>query len=118
MDAIRTGSHSALNLLETAVSSARSGFASMFSTVDEYERALIRQRRAQGRYDQSMLPVLTFIGWATVIAVRALWFDCRRFPPADQDADRQHDDAAQHDLKHRLQERRVHVARPDPGDRP
>ena len=33
-------------------------------------------------------------------------------------SDREHDRAAQHDLEHRLQERRVHVARADEGDRP
>jgi hypothetical protein len=75
MDAIQSSSHPALNLLETAVSSARSGFAGAFSTVNEYERALIRQRRAQGRYDQSMLPVLMFIGCAIVIAALAMWLD-------------------------------------------
>jgi hypothetical protein len=39
-----------LNALEAAVSSARSGFACMFSTSDEYENALITARRAEGRY--------------------------------------------------------------------
>ena len=38
--------------------------------------------------------------------------------PADQYPDREHDGAAEHDLEHRLQERRVHVARADEGDRP
>ena len=37
---------------------------------------------------------------------------------ADQYPDREHDGPAQHDLEHRLQERRVHVARADEGDRP
>ena len=36
--------------LEATVDSARAGFACMFSTSDEYERALIAVRRAEGRY--------------------------------------------------------------------
>jgi hypothetical protein len=75
MDAIRNGSDAALNLLETAIAPARSAFASMFSTVDETERARIRQRRAEGRYDQSLLPVLMFIGCAMAITIVALLFD-------------------------------------------
>lgn len=39
-----------LNSLEAAASAARTGFACMFSTSDEYERALISARRAEGRY--------------------------------------------------------------------
>ena len=48
-----TRSHSAnatLMSLEAAAVSARGGFACMFSTSDEYETALILERRAQGRY--------------------------------------------------------------------
>ena len=40
----------ALISLEAAAASARGGFACMFSTSDEYETALISERRAQGRY--------------------------------------------------------------------
>jgi hypothetical protein len=47
------GSHATLIALEAAVVSARSGFACMFSTSDEYETALITERRAQGRYAAS-----------------------------------------------------------------
>ena len=36
--------------LEAAAASARGGFACLFSTADEYETALIAERRAQGRY--------------------------------------------------------------------
>jgi hypothetical protein len=36
--------------LEAAAASARSGFACIFSTSDEYEAALIDVRRAEGRY--------------------------------------------------------------------
>jgi hypothetical protein len=39
-----------LSALEAAASSARAGFACMFSTSDEYESALIAARRAEGRY--------------------------------------------------------------------
>jgi hypothetical protein len=42
----------------------------MFSTSDEYERALITERRAQGRYDQprSRWPLVMFAGCAVVVA--------------------------------------------------
>jgi choline-glycine betaine transporter len=36
--------------LEEIAVSARAGFACMFSTSDEYEAALISERRAEGRY--------------------------------------------------------------------
>jgi hypothetical protein len=75
MDAIRNGSDTALTVLETAADAARSTFASMFLTVNEAERARIRQRRAEGRYDQSILPVLMFVGCATAITIVALLFD-------------------------------------------
>lgn len=51
--------------LEAAATSARGGFACMFSTSDEYETALITERRAQGRYDQPRgrwPAVMMFIG--------------------------------------------------------
>ena len=37
---------------------------------------------------------------------------------ADQNTGYEHQRSAQHNLKHRLQERRVHVARPDPSNGP
>ena len=57
---------SALMSLEAAAASARGGFACMFSTSDEYETALITERRAQGRYDQprSRWPAVMFVGCA------------------------------------------------------
>jgi len=60
----------ALMSLEAAAVSARAGFACMFSTSDEYERALITERRAQGRYDrpQSRWPLLMLAGCAVVMA--------------------------------------------------
>ncbi len=55
--------------LEAEESSARSGFACLFSTSDEYERALITQRREQGRYGRphGPWPVLMFIGCAMML---------------------------------------------------
>ena len=48
--------------LESAATVARGGFACMFSTSDEYETALITERRAQGRYDRpkSRWPLVMF----------------------------------------------------------
>ncbi len=71
MDTIRKHSaHAALISLEAAAASARGGFACMFSTSDEYEMALISERRAQGRYDQprNHLPAVIFIGCALMVA--------------------------------------------------
>ena len=58
MDTARSNSsNAALIALETAAASARSGFACMFSSSDEYETALITERRAQGRYDRAANPL-------------------------------------------------------------
>jgi hypothetical protein len=48
---------------------ARGGFACMFSTSDEYEAALITQRRTQGHYDQprSRWPAVMFVGCALMV---------------------------------------------------
>ena len=65
MDSARSESpNTALIALETAAASARSGFGCMFSTSDEYETALITERRAQGRYDRPRTnwPMIAFIG--------------------------------------------------------
>ena len=65
MDTARSNSSNlALIALETAAASARSGFACMFSTSDEYETALITERRARGRYDRPRTnwPMIAFIG--------------------------------------------------------
>jgi len=55
--------------LEADASSARSGFACLFSTSDEYERALIMQRRDEGRYGRPRgpWPMLMFIGCAMTL---------------------------------------------------
>ena len=62
--------HAALMSLEAAAASARGGFACMFSNSDEYETALITERRAQGRYEQrrSRWPALMFVGCALLVA--------------------------------------------------
>ena len=63
----RRNPQAALNSLEAAAISARGGFACMFSTAEEFEAALISERRASGRY-ASRWPVLMFIGCAMMIA--------------------------------------------------
>jgi hypothetical protein len=59
-----------LLLLEAAAASARGGFACMFSTSEEYETALISERRAQGRYNprRGRWPAIMFLGCAIVVA--------------------------------------------------
>jgi hypothetical protein len=72
MNAIRTENTDAvLRSLEAAAASARGGFACMFSNSDEYETALISERRAQGRYDRPRSrrwPAMMFVGCALVVA--------------------------------------------------
>jgi hypothetical protein len=60
----------ALMSLETAAAAARGGFACMFSTSEEYETAVITERRAQGRYarPRSRWPLTVFAGCALVVA--------------------------------------------------
>jgi hypothetical protein len=75
MNTSRTeNAHTALISLEAAAESARAGFACMFSTSDEYETALISERRAQGRYGQrrSRWPLVVFAGCALMVAGTAL----------------------------------------------
>jgi hypothetical protein len=62
--------NAALISLEDAAASARSGFACMFSTSDEYETALISERRAQGRYHRprNLWPIVMFAGCTLLIA--------------------------------------------------
>jgi hypothetical protein len=63
-------SQAALMSLEAAAASARGEFACMFSTSDEYETALITERRAQGRYDRrrSPWPAVLFVGCTLMLA--------------------------------------------------
>jgi hypothetical protein len=65
-----SNAHTTMMSLEAAAVSARAGFACMFSTSDEYETALISERRAQGRYDRrrSRWPAVIFVGCALMVA--------------------------------------------------
>jgi hypothetical protein len=64
------GVSAALLSLEADAASAREGFACMFSTSDEYESALVVERRARGRYRRphNAWPIVAFIGLALLIA--------------------------------------------------
>jgi hypothetical protein len=64
-----SNAHTTLMSLEAAATSARGGFACVFSTSDEYETALISERRAQGRYGrrQSRWPAVMFVGGALMV---------------------------------------------------
>jgi hypothetical protein len=69
--ALTRSNHRELSLvpLEEIAVSARNGFACMFSTSDEYEAALIDERRAEGRYRKHQhLPMILFWGCAIGIA--------------------------------------------------
>lgn len=57
--------------LEAIAASARNGFACLFSTSDEYEAALIKERRAEGRYRQpSRWPMVAF--WVFALAMASV----------------------------------------------
>ena len=68
------GAKAALLSLEAEAVSARGGFACMFSTADEYETALIAERRAQGRYGRSTnpWPMALFVACALAMMGTAL----------------------------------------------
>jgi hypothetical protein len=61
--------HPGLISLEAAAASARGGFACMFSSSDEYETALITERRTQGRYTSSRIiwPKIVFTGCLVLV---------------------------------------------------
>jgi hypothetical protein len=65
----RRNAQAALMSLEAAAVSARGGFACLFSSSDEYENALISERRAQGRYGRprSHWPMLMLVGCALMV---------------------------------------------------
>jgi hypothetical protein len=69
------GAQAALLSLEADAASARGGFGCMFSTADEYETALIAERRAQGRYGRATNPwPMLFVGCAlAMMATALLW---------------------------------------------
>ena len=70
MNSPSANTQAALMSLEAKAVSARGGFACVFSTSDEYETALISERRAQGRYDRrrSRWPAVMFVGGALMVA--------------------------------------------------
>jgi hypothetical protein len=77
MDAIRTcNPQAALMSLEAAAESARGGFACLFSSSEEFETALISERRAQGRYDQRGMRwhAILFVGCAMMVVGTVLLF--------------------------------------------
>jgi len=61
--------NAALTSLEAAAASARGGFGCVFSTADEYETALITERRAQGRYEpaRNLWPAVMFVGCTLMV---------------------------------------------------
>ena len=65
----RRNPQAVLSSLEAAAISARGGFACVFSTAEEYETALITERRAQGRYGapRSRWPIVMFAGCAMMV---------------------------------------------------
>jgi hypothetical protein len=78
MESIRTRNpEAALMSLEAAAVSARGGFACTFSSSEEFETALIRERRAQGRYDQrrTRWPAILFVGCAMMVLGTVLLFN-------------------------------------------
>ncbi|PAY04865.1 MULTISPECIES: hypothetical protein [Bradyrhizobium] len=77
MESIRTRNpQSALMSLEADAVSARSGFACLFSDSEEYETALIAERRAQGRYEQRKhhWPIAMLLGVMLMVLGTVLLF--------------------------------------------
>jgi hypothetical protein len=77
MDSPRSrNSQADLMSLEAAEASARGGFGCLFSTSEEFEMALITERRAQGRYVQRRMrwPAILFVGCALMVAGTVLLF--------------------------------------------
>ena len=75
----RQDSQATLMSLEAAATSARGGFGCLFSTSEEFEMALITERRAQGRYDQRRMrwPAILFVGCALLVVGTVLLFGWR-----------------------------------------
>ena len=75
-ESLNSSKQAALISLEADATSARSGFACMFSSSDEYEDVLIALRRSEGRYgrSQGVWPLLMFMGCAMIVAGVALLF--------------------------------------------
>ena len=66
------GAQAALLSLEADAVSARGGFACVFSTADEYESALIAERRARGRYGRNPWPIAMVVACALATMGTAL----------------------------------------------
>jgi hypothetical protein len=74
----RRNPQAVLSSLEAAAISARGGFACMFWTAEEYETALITERRAQGRYKgryNSRWPLVMFVGCTMLLVGTVLLFN-------------------------------------------
>jgi hypothetical protein len=76
MDSPRHNAQTALMSLEALAASARGGFACMFSSSDEYETALIAERRAQGRYERPhrSWPTVMLVGCTLMVVGTVLLF--------------------------------------------
>ena len=77
MESIRTRNpQAALMSLEAAATTARGGFGCLFSSSDEYETALIAERRAQGRYikRKSVWPIVMMVGAVLMVLGAVLLF--------------------------------------------
>ena len=72
----RRNPQAALMALEAAAASARGGFACLFSSSEEYETALIVERRAQGHYGWQRNPwPAVMLGCALAMAGTVLLFN-------------------------------------------
>ena len=73
----RRNPQAALTALEAAAASARGGFACMFSSSEEYESALITERRAQGLYgwQRHYWPAVMFLGCSLAVAGTVMLFN-------------------------------------------
>jgi hypothetical protein len=73
----RRNPQAALMALEAAAASARGGFACLFSSSEEYETALIVERRAQGHYgwQTNPWPAVMFVGCSLAMAGTVLLFN-------------------------------------------
>ena len=77
MESIRTRNpQAALMSLEAAATAARGVFACLFANSDEYESALIAERRAQGRYTppKRRWPIVMLVGVLMIVAGILLLF--------------------------------------------
>jgi hypothetical protein len=69
----RSRHHSKIVSLEADAMTARSGFACIFSSSDEYERALITERRSRGRYARNVWPAMAIAVAVAIAGTVAYW---------------------------------------------